>query len=301
MARSRRQNGTVQTLWHIVAEWLAEYTMNCGSFKRAEPACMHLGVVSSFAFGFHLPSNLDAHQRSIEIMTVTRQVSPTASATTISSTMNSTTQEGDPAGTYSFTIVNQSGVSQSYAIFCKEPAVNPPAHGLVSHAVLVAHGVASGSGTAFLTLPRTELYALCGINCKDATVQVRVLDRRPVSLGTGSSHTLRHGTTCVTQVTSATPSFALWGGPADDRGEVGAFCIETGADFTYEQAAASEFKHLSPNLTQRMTRLIDYRKLYPRPRPQLLRTRTCGSLCFLHSSSADNISDQAQQNVLRCA
>ncbi|KAG2414749.1 hypothetical protein HFD88_003941 [Aspergillus terreus] len=174
-------------------------------------------------------------------MTVTRQVSPAASATTISSTVNSTTREGDPAETYSFTIVNQSGVSQSYAIFCKEPAVHPPAHGLVSHAVLVAHGVASGSGTAFLALPRTELYALCGTNYKDGSVQVRVLDRRQVSLGIGSSDTLRHGTTCVTQVTSATPSFDLWGGPADDRGEVGAFCIETGADFTYEQAAAKNF------------------------------------------------------------
>lgn len=234
-------------------------------------------------------------------MTVTRQVSPAASATTISSTVNSTTREGDPAETYSFTIVNQSGVSQSYAIFCKEPAVHPPAHGLVSHAVLVAHGVASGSGTAFLALPRTELYALCGTNYKDGSVQVRVLDRRQVSLGTGSSDTLRHGTTCVTQVTSATPSFDLWGGPADDRGEVGAFCIETGADFTYEQAAASEFKHLSPTLPNIMMRLIGHRKLHPRPRPQLLRTRTRWSLRFLHSSSADNISDLAQQNILRCA
>ncbi|KAL3450342.1 hypothetical protein BJX65DRAFT_305184 [Aspergillus insuetus] len=174
--------------------------------------------------------------------------------------------EGDPAETYSFTIVNQSGVSQSYAIFCKEPAVNPPAHGLVSHAVLVAHGVASGSGTAFLTLPRTELYALCGLNYKEASVQIRVLDRRPVSLGTSSSHTLDHGTTCVTQVTSATPSFALWGGPADDRGEVGAFCIETGADFTYEQAAAKNFI-LGLGLSSSRHELVDlYASFTPVPR-----------------------------------
>jgi hypothetical protein len=38
-------------------------------------------------------------------------------------------------------------------------------------------------------------------------------------------------------------SFALWDGPAVDRGEAGAFCIQTGSDFTYEEATISMFSY----------------------------------------------------------
>ncbi|KAL3456428.1 hypothetical protein BJX64DRAFT_294112 [Aspergillus heterothallicus] len=142
---------------------------------------------------------------------------------------------------YSFTISNRPGVGQSYAIFSRAPTVEPFAQGLTSHAILIAHGVASISGTAFVSIPRGSYYAICGTTHQDEAITSHVFDRRPVTLSVLDSPVPRHGTTCVTQVLSDGLSFALWSGPAGDRGEVSAFCIQTGSDFTYEQATTNNF------------------------------------------------------------
>ncbi|KAJ0415146.1 hypothetical protein BJY00DRAFT_318136 [Aspergillus carlsbadensis] len=146
-----------------------------------------------------------------------------------------------PSTSYSITISNRSTVSQSYAIFSQVPTITPTAQGLTSHAILVAKGVAPKSGTAYFSIPRESYYAICGTSHQDEATTIHVLDRRPVTLGVAEASILRPGTTCVTKVFSDTLSFALWGGPAVDRGEAGAFCIQTDSDFTYKEATTNHF------------------------------------------------------------
>jgi hypothetical protein len=143
------------------------------------------------------------------------------------------------AALYSFTILNRTGMSQSYALFSQPPIVKPAVEKLTSHAILVARGVASGSGKAFLTVRRDEYYAICGLSHEDESVQMRVLDRCAVTVASGRSNNFRPGTTCVVDMLSSAPSFVPWGGPADDTGELGAFCLRTPGGFTYEQAKNS--------------------------------------------------------------
>lgn len=71
-------------------------------------------------------------------------------------------------------------------------------------------------------------------------MQMLVLDKRAVNLGSTSSDDRRRGTTCLTKAHHGSLSFELWKGSAEDRGEAGSFCIQTGPDFTYEQAKNSE-------------------------------------------------------------
>ncbi|KAL3487024.1 hypothetical protein BJX62DRAFT_241422 [Aspergillus germanicus] len=147
----------------------------------------------------------------------------------------------NPSTSYSITILNLSSISQSYAIFSQVPAIKPTAQGLTSHAILVAKGVAPKSGTAYFCIPRESYFAVCGTSHQDEATTTHVLDRRPVTLGVVETTILRPGTTCVTQVVSDALSFTLWGGPAGDRGEAKAFCIQTGSDFTYEEATTNNF------------------------------------------------------------
>ncbi|KAL2793186.1 hypothetical protein BJX66DRAFT_339092 [Aspergillus keveii] len=147
----------------------------------------------------------------------------------------------NPSTSYSITILNRSSVSKSYAIFTHVPAITPTAQGLTSHAILVAKGVAPKSGTAYFSIPRESYFAVCGTSHQDEATKTHILDRRPVTLGAVETSVLRPGTTCVTQVVSDALSFALWDGPAGDRGEAGAFCIQTGLDFTYEEATTNNF------------------------------------------------------------
>jgi hypothetical protein len=149
----------------------------------------------------------------------------------------------NPSTSYSITIFNRSSVSQSYAIFSQVPTIKPTAQGLTSHAILVAKGVAPKSGTAYFSIPRESYFAVCGTSHQDEATTTHVLDRRPVALGVVETSILRPGTTCVTQVVSDALSFALWDGPAVDRGEAGAFCIQTGSDFTYEEATTGIFSY----------------------------------------------------------
>ncbi|MCJ1396094.1 hypothetical protein MMC18_008982 [Xylographa bjoerkii] len=155
----------------------------------------------------------------------------------IASVMGSTKQ---PA-VYSITINNKSGISQSYSLFTQVPTVKPPVDVITPHAILVARGIATGSGTAFLTIPSESYYAICGVNHQDEAVQMLVLDKRPMDLGSGTSDDRRRGTTAITKTHQQSLSFELWKGPADDKGEPGSFCIQTGPDFTYEQAKNNQF------------------------------------------------------------
>jgi hypothetical protein len=122
------------------------------------------------------------------------------------------------AAFYSFTIHNRSGISQSYSLFSHVPCITPSVKDITPHAILVARGIAPGSGSAFLTTPRDDYYSICGTIHQDEAVQMRVLDRRAVRLGSSSSGDLHRGTTCVAKVLSGAPSFTLWGGTGDDKG-----------------------------------------------------------------------------------
>lgn len=143
--------------------------------------------------------------------------------------------------TYSITINNKSGSSQSYSLFAQVPTVKPSADTLSLHAILVARGITTSSGTAIMTIPKGDYYAVCGVNYQDEAVQMLVLDRQPVSLGPTSSNERRRGTTCFMKAQQNSLSFDLWKGPGEDKGEAGSFCVQTGADFTYYQAKNSKW------------------------------------------------------------
>lgn len=151
----------------------------------------------------------------------------------------------DLAPFYSFTIQNESGISQSYSLLSQLPIVKPSVDGITSHTILVARGIATRSGSAYFTIPRDNFYAICGTSHSDTDVQIQVLDKRSVKLGSGTVKNLNPGTTCIVEIASETPAFALSGGHAEDKGGLGAFCIKTGQDFKYQQAKNSRLDHHS--------------------------------------------------------
>lgn len=140
---------------------------------------------------------------------------------------------------YTITLLNKTGASQSYALFSQPPSVKPTVERLTSHAILVARDVAARTGNAFFTFPRDKYHAICGVNQQDDSVHLRVLDRCAVTLGSGRTSNFHRGTTCAMDASSATPFFASWAGPADDQGEIGAFCLRTPGGFTFEKAKNS--------------------------------------------------------------
>lgn len=145
---------------------------------------------------------------------------------------------------YSFTINNESGGTQHYALFSHAPNIEPTVHDIQSHAILVARDVVSTSGTATFTISRDELYAICGIMHEDGGAKLSVLDRQAVILGSSLSNEGledRRGTTCVLRMSpSRTPSFALWRGIGLDQGKPGAFVLKT-ESFSYKEAKESMY------------------------------------------------------------
>lgn len=147
---------------------------------------------------------------------------------------------GGPATTdhgeyYSITIQNKSGIPQDYALYNEPPTIKPAPKSLTSRAILVAHGVASGSGTAFMSVPRNDFYALSGSGYQDGAVQNFNLDRRPVNLGFKEP-----GTTCVLELKDEGPlSFVSGKGLVENNGDRDSFSLRTGDEFTDEEAKNS--------------------------------------------------------------
>lgn len=140
--------------------------------------------------------------------------------------------------TYSFTIHNKSGGRQSYALFAGEPDVKPVQDHITSHAIVAARGVASGSGTAAIVIPRNDPYAICGTIYLNQSIRIQVLDRQQVRLGSKVSGFDRPGTNCLMHVEAGALFFLPWSGLAHDTGETGAFCVKSN-DFSDKEAKTS--------------------------------------------------------------
>lgn len=154
----------------------------------------------------------------------------------------------DHGGYYSITIQNKSGIPQDYALYNEPPTVKPPPNGLTSRAILVAHGVVPGSGTAYMTVPKDEFFALSGSGYQDGAVQNFNLDRKPVKLGSVSSSRIQQvGTNCVLAIKDkGPPSFVSGEGLLKHINERASFSVQTGDDFTYEEAKNSASCHIPP-------------------------------------------------------
>ncbi|KAF5003953.1 hypothetical protein FDECE_9542 [Fusarium decemcellulare] len=142
------------------------------------------------------------------------------------------------------TITNATGTTQSYALFADTPKITPSMTSISNNIILVLRGVASVSGQAYFTLPKSPLYAVCGMSYGgESTVetQVEVLDTRPVEVGRKADDgSLVLGTTLELVIKRGTPNFANKP-DIPPTGNEGCFCIRTSSDFTHSEARAGDF------------------------------------------------------------
>ncbi|KAG5757652.1 hypothetical protein H9Q72_014205 [Fusarium xylarioides] len=143
------------------------------------------------------------------------------------------------------TITNSTGSTQSYALFADTPKITPGIPVISNNIILVLRGVASASGQAYFTLPKSPFYAVCGTSYGgESTVEttVEVLDSRPVEVGhKADDQTLVAGTTLELVIKRGTPNFANRPDIVNS-GHEGCFCIRTSRDFV---VGVSLFKKLS--------------------------------------------------------
>jgi hypothetical protein len=142
---------------------------------------------------------------------------------------------------FTITINNQSDDRASYALFSAAPKVTPPVDKIWTNISAVFHGVASGSGQAYFSMPK-QPYAICGTSNDDldAGVLISVVDRRPVILGVQMKDgRLVPGTTLEVTVSDDAPAFTS--AQMDPSGALGACCIQTRADFTAQGAKEGTF------------------------------------------------------------
>ncbi|KAG4264813.1 hypothetical protein FPRO03_00097 [Fusarium proliferatum] len=143
------------------------------------------------------------------------------------------------------TITNSTGSTQSYALFADTPKITPGIPVISNNIILVLRGVASASGQAYFTLPKSPFYAVCGTSYGgESTVEttVEVLDSRPVEVGhKADDQTLVAGTTLELVIKRGTPNFANRPDIVP-TGHEGCFCIRTSRDFV---VGVSLFKKLS--------------------------------------------------------
>ncbi|SCN65949.1 uncharacterized protein FFB20_12399 [Fusarium fujikuroi] len=142
------------------------------------------------------------------------------------------------------TITNSTGSTQSYALFADTPKITPGIPVISNNIILVLRGVASASGQAYFTLPKSPFYAVCGTSYGgESTVEttVEVLDSRPVEVGhKADDQTLVAGTTLELVIKRGTPNFANRPDIVP-TGHEGCFCIRTSSEFTHSQARAGDF------------------------------------------------------------
>lgn len=140
------------------------------------------------------------------------------------------------------TINNNSGTTQSYALFAAEPAIDPPLEtsaNLRNDFILAFRGLSGHGGQALLAMPYEELNGVCGTRAHELLndgVQVEVLNYKPIRLGyVKSAGQVVPGTTC--DVTAANGSLKFDVDQAlPSLGASGAFCIRTKPDFSYKEA-----------------------------------------------------------------
>lgn len=141
------------------------------------------------------------------------------------------------------TITNSTGSTQSYALFADTPKITPGIPVISNNIILVLRGVASASGQAYFTLPKSPFYAVCGTSYGgESTVEtkVEVLDSRPVEVGyKADDQTLVAGTTLELVIKRGTPNFANRPDIVPS-GHEGCFCIRTSSEFTHSQARAGK-------------------------------------------------------------
>ena len=144
--------------------------------------------------------------------------------------------------TITFTVENMSGITQNYAIFAGEPEIKPKVHDLRNDIFTSFQGVASHGGRAYFTMPRYQLSAICGTYIRSSVesgIQIEIVDHMSITLGSTSARgTVRPGTTCGVVIEDGSPVFAKH--TISDGGNAKCFCVQTGADFTYQEASSSE-------------------------------------------------------------
>ncbi|KAF9763873.1 hypothetical protein IL306_002972 [Fusarium sp. DS 682] len=126
----------------------------------------------------------------------------------------------------------------------KTPKIRPGIPDISNNIILVLSGVASASGQAYFTLPKSPFYAVCGTSYGgESTVEttVQVLDSRPVEVGhKAEDQTLVAGITLELMIKRGPPNFANRP-DIPPPGREGRFCIRTSSEFTHSQARAGDF------------------------------------------------------------
>ena len=153
---------------------------------------------------------------------------------------------------YTITIANKSGSKQSYGLFAETPGVRPSVSNIRTSIITTFPGVASGTGQARLDIQK-QLFALCGLSRHDGDVSdsnvavevgdaldsntgIDIFDKRPVTLGTKLENgQFNPGSEWNVVVSQGSPSFSE-DTSTKFSGELGAFCIKTGTDFTALEA-----------------------------------------------------------------
>ncbi|OAG33907.1 hypothetical protein AYO21_11979 [Fonsecaea monophora] len=160
--------------------------------------------------------------------------------------------------TWIITINNQSSQSQNYAIFSEVPLIDSSTKPdkVYNNVIAVADNVSAHSGLGVFEI-RKQLQATCGrlvlsggdnstlfsensSNPPDVVSIVEVVDRCSITLGkTLPDGTDSPGTKCVVQVANnETPTFKT---PSLTGGKAGAFAVQTGNDFTSQDAKSMHY------------------------------------------------------------
>ena len=139
----------------------------------------------------------------------------------------------------SITVNNRSGAVQNYVLFAEAPSITPSDGEIHTNIIVAFRGVSGNSGEAFFTMPSERLFAICGTSNTEELendIQIEITDKMPVNMGTQTeTGSLIRGTTCDVTTSAGTPTFSAHQ-TAPPMGELGAFCIRTTDDFTYQNA-----------------------------------------------------------------
>jgi len=152
---------------------------------------------------------------------------------------------------YSISVSNRSGDSTaSYAVFAAAPVIDPLPETITRRVITVFRSVASPTGQVYFTLPKYQLYALCGTINRDGLtdgVQIEIIDRHAVTLGkTLRDGTLSMGTDCKVRSVDGGLQFKPDEGSSNSNnseagGKEGAFTIKTSDDFTFMEAKSEKY------------------------------------------------------------
>ncbi|KAK9796587.1 hypothetical protein SCARD494_04289 [Seiridium cardinale] len=141
--------------------------------------------------------------------------------------------------THPSSITNNSGITQSYARFAGEPVISPVFRPIRNDIITVFTGVpGGGGGQAYFTIPREQLYAICGTSYRDDIENGAQLDCRQDLITPGDmtdEGRLVAGVKCGVSVEGGSYVFSRDASVAP-LGNPGYFCIRIGPDLSFREA-----------------------------------------------------------------